>query len=189
MGRTAAGVRAMRLAEGDELVDMLVVNPEYDIFTLTSKGYGKRTSVEDYRLQGRGGMGVTAHRPKDEDYVEKMFICSTHDDILLFSSLGKVYSVKGYEIPEANRTARGRAVVNIVRLDQGEKIESVLPVKEGDGGYIVIATKKGVIKKTTTKEYERIPKNGKIAIRMQEGDELISVQFTTGENEIIVASR
>ena len=134
-------------------------------------------------------MGITAHKPKDEDYVEKMFISCTHDDILLFSSLGKVYSVKGYEIPEANRTARGRAVVNIVRLDQGEKIESVLPVKEGDGGYIVIATKRGVIKKTSTKEYERIPKNGKIAIRLPEGDEVISVQLTTGENELLVASK
>lgn len=100
-----------------------------------------------------------------------------------------MYSVKGYEIPEANRTARGRAVVNIVRLDQGEKIQSVLPVKEGDDGYIVIATKKGVIKKTSTKEYERIPKNGKIAIKLPEGDEVISVQLTTGENELLIASR
>ena len=166
-----------------------LIDREDVVISLTHTGYIKRLPVSEYKAQGRGGMGVTAHRPKDEDYVEKMFICSTHDDILLFSSLGKVYSVKGYEIPEANRTARGRAVVNIVRLDQGEKIESVLPVKEGDGGYIVIATKKGVIKKTTTKEYERIPKNGKIAIRMQEGDELISVQFTTGDNQIIVASR
>ena len=134
-------------------------------------------------------MGITGHKPKEEDYVEKMFISSTHDDILLFSSFGKVYSVKGYEIPEANRTARGRAVVNIVRLDQGEKIQSVLPVKEGDDGYIVIATKKGVIKKTSTKEYERIPKNGKIAIKLPEGDEVISVQLTTGENELLIASR
>ena len=166
-----------------------LIDKEDVVISLTHSGYIKRLPVSEYKAQGRGGMGITAHRPKDEDYVEKMFISSTHDDILLFSSLGKVYSVKGYEIPEANRTARGRAVVNIVRLDQGERIESVLPVKAGDGGYIVIATKKGVIKKTTTKEYDRIPKNGKIAIRMQEGDELISVQFTTGENELMVASR
>ena len=166
-----------------------LIDKEDVVISLTRSGYIKRLPVSEYKAQGRGGMGITAHRPKDEDYVEKMFICSTHDDILLFSSLGKVYSVKGYEIPEANRTARGRAVVNIVRIDQGERIESVLPVKEGDGGYIVIATKKGVIKKTSTKEYDHIPKNGKIAIRMQEGDELISVQFTTGENEIMVASR
>ena len=171
-----------------DIEDADLIDREDVVISLTHTGYIKRLPVSEYKAQNRGGMGITAHKPKDEDYVEKMFISCTHDDILLFSSLGKVYSVKGYEIPEANRTARGRAVVNIVRLDQGEKIESVLPVKEGDGGYIVIATKRGVIKKTSTKEYERIPKNGKIAIRLPEGDEVISVQLTTGENELLVAS-
>ena len=169
--------------------DADLIDKEDVVISLTHSGYIKRLPVTEYKAQNRGGMGITAHKPKDEDYVEKMFISSTHDDILLFSSLGKVYSVKGYEIPEANRTSRGRAVVNIVRLDQGEKIQSVLPVTEDTGGYIVIATKKGVIKKTTTKEYDRIPKNGKIAIRLPDGDEVISVQFTTGDNELMVASR
>ena len=169
--------------------DADLIDKEDVVISLTHSGYIKRLPVTEYKAQNRGGMGITAHKPKDEDYVEKMFISSTHDDILLFSSLGKVYSVKGYEIHEANRTSRGRAVVNIVRLDQGEKIQSVLPVTEDTGGYIVIATKKGVIKKTTTKEYDRIPKNGKIAIRLPEGDEVISVQFTTGDNELMVASR
>ena len=172
-----------------DIEDADLIDREDVVISLTHTGYIKRLPVSEYKAQNRGGMGITAHKPKDEDYVEKMFISCTHDDILLFSSLGKVYSVKGYEIPEANRTARGRAVVNIVRLDQGEKIESALPVKEGDGGYIVIATKRGVIKKTSTKEYERIPKNGKIAIRLPEGDEVISVQLTTGENELLVASK
>ena len=166
-----------------------LIDREDVVISLTHTGYIKRLPVSEYKAQNRGGMGITGHKPKEEDYVEKMFISSTHDDILLFSSFGKVYSVKGYEIPEANRTARGRAVVNIVRLDQGEKIQSVLPVKEGDDGYIVIATKKGIIKKTSTKEYERIPKNGKIAIKLPEGDEVISVQLTTGENELLIASR
>ena len=166
-----------------------LIDREDVVISLTHTGYIKRLPVSEYKAQNRGGMGITGHKPKEEDYVEKMFISSTHDDILLFSSFGKVYSVKGYEIPEANRTARGRAVVNIVRLDQGEKIESVLPFKEGDDGYIVIATKKGIIKKTSTKEYERIPKNGKIAIKLPEGDEVISVQLTTGENELLIASR
>ena len=172
-----------------DIEDADLIDREDVVISLTHTGYIKRLPVSEYKAQNRGGMGITAHKPKDEDYVEKMFISCTHDDILLFSSLGKVYSVKGYEIPEANRTARGRAVVKIVRLDQGEKIESDLPVKEGDGGYIVIATKRGVIKKTSTKEYERIPKNGKIAIRLPEGDEVISVQLTTGENELLVASK
>ena len=121
--------------------------------------------------------------------MEKMFVCCTHDPILLFSSKGKVYSIKGYEIPEANRTARGRAVVNIVQLDAGEKIEAVLPVLEDGTGYLVMATEKGLIKKTHTDEFKRIAKNGKIAIKLQDNDRLIGVSFTTGENEILIASR
>ena len=166
-----------------------LIDREDVVISITHSGYIKRLPVAEYKAQGRGGRGITAHRPKDEDYVEKMFVCSTHDPILLFSSKGKVYSIKGYEIPEANRTARGRAVVNIVQLDQGEKIETVLPVKEDGTGYLIMATEKGLIKKTSTDEFKRIAKNGKIAIKIQEDDRLISVQFTTGENEILIASR
>ena len=166
-----------------------LIDREDVVITITHGGYIKRLPVEEYKAQGRGGRGITGHRPKDEDYVEKMFVCCTHDPILLFSSKGKVYSIKGYEIPEANRTARGRAVVNIVQLDPGEKIETVLPVSENGEGYLVMATEKGLIKKTATSEFARIPKNGKIAIKLQEEDRLISVQFTNGENEILVASR
>lgn len=170
--------------EDEDLIDR-----EDVVISLTHSGYIKRLPVTEYKAQHRGGMGITAHKPKDEDYVEKMFIACTHDDILLFTSLGKVYSIKGYMIPEANRTSRGRAIVNVVRLDQGEKIAAVLPKKEDGQGYIVIATKRGLIKKTTTDEYSRIMKNGKIAVRLNEGDEIISVQFTTGENELLLASR
>ena len=166
-----------------------LIDREDVVISLTHSGYIKRLPVAEYKAQGRGGKGITAHRPKDEDYVEKMFVCCTHDPILLFSSKGKVYSIKGYEIPEANRTARGRAVVNIVQLDPGEKIETVLPVLENGNGYLVMATENGLIKKTSTDEFKRIPKNGKIAIKIQEDDRLISVQFTTGEDEILVASR
>ena len=166
-----------------------LIDREDVVISITHSGYIKRLPVAEYKAQGRGGRGITAHRPKDEDYVEKMFVCSTHDPILLFSSKGKVYSIKGYEIPEANRTARGRAVVNIVQLDQGEKIETVLPVKEDGTGYLIMATERGLIKKTSTDEFKRIAKNGKIAIRIQEDDRLISVQFTTGEDEILIASR
>ena len=166
-----------------------LIDREDVVISITHSGYIKRLPVAEYKAQGRGGKGITAHRPKDEDYVEKMFVTCTHDPILLFSSKGKVYSIKGYEIPEANRTARGRAIVNIVQLDQGEKIEAVLPVKEDGTGFLVMATENGLIKKTSTDEFKRIPKNGKIAIKLQEDDRLISVQFTTGENEIFVASR
>ncbi len=166
-----------------------LIDREDVVITITHGGYIKRLPVEEYKAQGRGGKGITAHRPKDEDYVEKMFVCCTHDPILLFSSKGKVYSIKGYEIPEANRTARGRAIVNVVQLDQGEKIEAVLPVLEDGTGYLVMATEKGLIKKTHTDEFKRIAKNGKIAIKLNEDDRLIAVRFTTGENEILIASR
>ncbi len=166
-----------------------LIDREDVVISITHSGYIKRLPVDEYKAQGRGGKGITAHRPKDEDYVEKMFVCNTHDPILLFSSKGKVYSIKGYEIPEANRTARGRAVVNIVQLDQGEKIETVLPVLENGTGYLIMATENGLIKKTHTDEFKRIPKNGKIAIKLQEEDRLISVQFVNGENEILIASR
>jgi DNA gyrase subunit A len=166
-----------------------LIDKEDVVISLTKSGYIKRLPVAEYKAQGRGGKGITAHRPKDEDYVEKMFVCCTHDPILLFSSKGKVYSIKGYEIPEANRTARGRAIVNVIQLDQGEKIEAVLPVLENGTGYLVMATEKGLIKKTHTDEFKRIAKNGKIAIKLQEDDKLIAVRFTTGEDEILVASR
>ncbi len=166
-----------------------LIDKEDVVISITHSGYIKRLPVAEYKAQGRGGRGITAHRPKDEDYVEKMFVCCTHDPILLFSSKGKVYSIKGYEIPEANRTARGRAIVNVVQLEAGEKIEAVLPVLEDGTGYLVMATEKGLIKKTSTDEFKRIAKNGKIAIKLQEEDRLIGVRFTTGENEILIASR
>ncbi len=170
--------------EDEDLIDR-----EDVVISLTHSGYIKRLPVAEYKAQGRGGVGLTAHKPKDEDYVEKMFVACTHDPILLFSSKGKVYSVKGYEIPEANRNARGRAVVNIVQLDQGEKIQTVLPVIANNEGYLIMATRNGLIKKTSTAEFARIPRNGKIAINLLEDDSLISVQFATGEDEILVASR
>lgn len=172
-----------------DIEDEDLIDKEDVVISITHTGYIKRLPVAEYKAQGRGGRGITAHRPKDEDYVEKMFVCSTHDPILLFSSKGKVYSVKGYEIPEANRTARGRAIVNIIQIDQGEKIEAVLPVLENGTGYLIMATEKGLIKKTHTDEFKRIAKNGKIAIKINEDDRLIAVRFVTGEDEVLIASR
>ncbi len=168
--------------------DADLIDVEDVVISMTHGGYVKRFPVAEYRAQNRGGVGITGHRPKEDDFVEQMFVCSTHDDILLFSTFGKVYSIKGYEIPEATRIARGRAIVNIVQLSQGEKIASILPVYERNEGYLAMATKRGMIKKTATSEFAHIMRNGKIAIRLNEGDELIAVHFTTGENEIVVAS-
>ncbi len=167
-----------------------LIEEEDIVVSMTHSGYIKRQPVSEYRAQKRGGMGITAHKPKDEDFIERMFVCSTHDDILFFSSFGKVYSIKGYEIPEAQRQARGRAIVNLLQIGQDEKITSVIPlVKDMESGYIAMATKNGLIKKTNLEEFYNIRKVGKIAIKINPGDELISVQFSTGNDELIIASR
>ena len=165
-----------------------LIEEEDVVVTMTHSGYVKRQPAAEYKAQRRGGMGITAHKMKDEDFIEDLFVCSTHDDILFFSSLGKVYSIKAYEIPEAQRQARGRAIVNLVQIDQGEKITAVIPMTRQDG-FIAMATRRGLIKKTQLSEFANIRKVGKIAIKINEGDELISVQFTTGHDELMIASR
>ncbi len=172
-----------------DIEDEDLIDEEDVVISMTHGGYVKRIPLTEYKAQHRGGVGVTGHKPKEEDFVEQMFVCSTHNNILFFSNFGKVYAMKGYVIPEANKQARGRAIVNLLQLAQGEKIAAVLPVLANGTGYLVMATKRGVIKKTATSEFDRIMKNGKIAIKIAEGDELISVQFTDGKGEIVVASR
>ena len=158
------------------------------VVSLTHFGYVKRVPVSEYRTQRRGGKGVTAHKPKEEDFVDNMFVTSTHDDILFFTDKGRVYSLKGFMIPEGQRTARGRAIVNLLQLSENEKVRSMIPLKAGAEGYIALATKNGLIKKTALEEFASIRKVGKIAISIVDGDELISVQLTSGNDEIIVAS-
>ncbi len=170
-------------------IDIADLIPVQDVvISYTHKGYVKRVPVSEYRTQHRGGKGVTAHRPKEEDFVSNMFVTSTHDDILFFTDLGKVYSLKGYLIPEAQRTARGRAIVNLLQLSDGEKVCAMIPLKEGAEGYIALATKNGLIKKTALSEFERIRKVGKVAISIVDGDQLISAQLTSGSDDIIIAS-
>ncbi|HIX47090.1 MAG TPA: DNA gyrase subunit A [Candidatus Borkfalkia faecigallinarum] len=166
-----------------------LIEEEDVVVSMTHSGYVKRQPVAEYRTQRRGGMGVTAHKPKDEDFVENLFICSTHDSILFFSNFGKVYSIKAYEIPEAQRQARGRAIVNLLQIGQDEKITAMIPLTGAADGFIAMATRRGLIKKTALEEFANIRKVGKIAIKINEGDELISVQFTTGKDELIIASR
>ena len=166
-----------------------LIEEEDVVVSMTHSGYVKRQPVAEYKSQRRGGMGVTAHKPKDEDFVENLFICSTHDSILFFSNFGKVYSIKAYEIPEAQRQARGRAIVNLLQIGQEEKITAMIPLTGTADGFIAMATRRGLIKKTALEEFANIRKVGKIAIKINEGDELISVQFTTGKDELIIASR
>ncbi|HEY8389629.1 MAG TPA: DNA gyrase subunit A [Clostridia bacterium] len=170
-----------------DIADM--IEKEDVLISMTHFGYIKRLPVTEYKSQRRGGKGVTAHKPKEEDFVENMFITSTHSDLLFFSNKGKVYSLKGYEVPEAQKTARGRAIVNLLDLSEGEKITAVIPLEEGmTKGYLIMATRNGLIKKTALNEFERIRKVGKIAINLVDNDELISVQLSNGRDEILVAS-
>ena len=166
--------------------DMIPV--EDIVVSLTHFGYVKRVAVSEYRTQHRGGKGVTAHKPKEEDFVDNMFVASTHDDILFFTDKGKVYSMKGYHLPVGTRTARGRAIVNLLQLSENEKVKAMIQLKPNTEGYIMLATKNGLIKKTALTEFASIRKVGKIAISIVEGDELISVQLTSGQDELILAS-
>ncbi|MDD3947160.1 MAG: DNA gyrase subunit A [Clostridia bacterium] len=158
------------------------------VISMTYLGYVKRISVDEYKMQNRGGMGVTAHKTKEEDFVQHMFVCNTHDDLLFFSNRGKVYSIKAFEVPEASRIGKGRAVVNILPLMEGEKVTAFLSVKSYETGYMTMATRCGLIKKCNLSEFENIRSNGKIAITLAEDDELIVAALTTGEDEILIAS-
>ena len=165
-----------------------LIEKEDVVISMTHYGYIKRIPVAEYRSQHRGGMGAIAHKAKEEDFVENLFVSSTHDDIMFFSNLGKVYTIKGYEIPEGQKQAKGRAVVNLLDLANGEKINTIIPMPKQTEGFLVCATKSGMIKKTNISEYLNIRKSGKIAISLAERDELISVQYSKGSDEILVAS-
>ena len=165
-----------------------LIEKEDVVVTMTYQGYIKRISTNEYKSQNRGGVGVTAHKAKDEDFISKLFICNTHDDLLFFSDRGKVYCLKAYEIPEASKTAKGRAVVNLLPLETEEKITAFLSVKDYSEGYMMMATKNGLIKKCDLSEFERIRSNGKIAITLTEGDSLIGAELTNGGDELIMAS-
>ncbi|MDR3215844.1 MAG: DNA gyrase subunit A [Clostridiaceae bacterium] len=165
-----------------------LIDREDIVVSMTHFGYIKRMPVSEYKSQGRGGMGIQAHKTKEEDFVENMFITNTHESLLFFTNLGKVYRMMGYEVPEATRTSRGRAIINLLQLSGGEKVTTLLRLKEGAEGFLVLATKNGLIKKTDLTEFERIKANGKKAIELVDGDELIGAVITTGDNDIILAA-
>lgn len=165
-----------------------LIEKEDVVISMTHFGYIKRIPVAEYRQQNRGGMGSTGHKPKEEDFVEHMFICSTHDTLMFFTNFGKVYVMKGYEIPEESKTARGRNLVNLLTLEKDEVVQAVLPKLVDNKGYIIMATKGGLIKKTPSSEFESIRKTGKIAISLADGDELINVEYTNGNDTVMVAT-
>lgn len=169
-----------------------LIEKEDIVVTLTHGGYIKRMPVTEYQSQHRGGMGVTAHKTKEDDFVETMFTTSTHDDLMFFTNMGKVYRLKGYEVPEAARMGRGRAVVNLLQLEQGEKVTTLLPVVKDDVNddcFLMLATRNGLIKKTSLTEFVNIRRTGKKAIKLLDDDELIAAIITKGDDELIMASR
>lgn len=166
-----------------------LIDEEDLIVSVTHDGYIKRMGVDEYRVQKRGGIGVTAHKTKEEDFVENVIATNTHDFIMFFTNKGKVYRCKGYQIPETGKNSKGRAIVNLLNLGDGEVVNAYVSVpRDMKEGYLVMATKEGLIKKTALEEFERIQNNGKIAISLVGEDELISVQLTSGSDEILMAS-
>ena len=160
------------------------------VVTLTHFGYVKRIPRTTYRSQNRGGKGVMGMTTREEDYAERLLVTSTHAEIMFFTNKGRVYSLKGYEIPEAGRTARGTAIVNLLQLDGGEKVTAMIPLpKEREEGYLVMATRNGLIKKTGSDEFANLRKMGLIAIALREDDELIGVELTQGDSELMLATR
>ena len=174
----------------DYIEDESLIPVEDSIITLTSKGYIKRLPVDTYKIQNRGGVGIRGMGTNEEDFPEKLISMKTHDYILFFSNFGKVYRMKGYEIPKFNRQSKGLPIVNLLPIEKEEKITSTIVVKQEDeeAKYLAFITKNGLIKRTALTEFDSIRNNGKKAIVFKDDDELISVRKTTGNNEIIIGS-
>ena len=179
----------IRAVEGDVDIEDLI--PEEDcVITLTHFGYVKRQASSAYRIQKRGGRGISGMKQRDEDFVEEMFVTSSHDQMLFFTNQGRMFSLKCYEIPEGNRTARGTNMVNLLALAPEEKVTSMMRVGEFDEEhYLVMVTKNGLIKRTRLDAYKNIRKSGLIALGLNEGDELAWVRLTDGKDELVIATR
>ncbi len=174
---------------GEVDIEDLIPNDEC-VLTKTQNGYIKRVTTDTYAVQHKGGRGITGMTTREDDIVENMFICMAHDTIMLFSNLGRVYRMKAYEIPEGSRQAKGLNIVNLLPLMPGEKITRILPVtKEYENGYVVMVTKNGTIKRTALSAYKNTRSTGIIAINLDENDELAFVKLTTGEEELLIATK
>lgn len=183
--------RRTKLVNGDgELDEEALIDEEDVAITLTHMGYIKRVPENTYKAQRRGGKGILGLTTRDSDFVKDLIITSTHDDLLFFTDMGKVYKMKGYEVPEASRTAKGTPVINFLNLNSGEKVSAVIPVKEfSQDNYLVMITRSGTIKKTPMSEFDSIRKNGLIAINLKDGDKLISVSQSNGDENIYVITK
>ena len=175
--------------EGEINVEDLIEEEDVAI-TLTHFGYIKRLPEDTYKAQNRGGKGITALTTRDEDFVKDLFITSTHDYLMFVTNKGKIYKIKAYEVPEARRQAKGTAAINLINIEAGEKIKSVIPIREfNDDEFLIFVTKKGIIKKTKLSEFESNRKTGLVAIKIAEDDELISVNKTDGTKDIFILTK
>ena len=173
----------------DYIEDESLIPVENIVVTLTNNGYIKRMNSENYKTQNRGGVGIKGMTTNEEDFVESIISMTTHDYVMFFSDRGKVYRIKGYEVPLFNRQSKGLPIINLLPLDKDEKIKTMLKVTNNDNAkYVVFCTQNGIVKRTELSEFDNIRSNGKIAITLKENDELISVKKTTGDNEILIAS-
>ncbi len=167
-----------------------LIKEEDCVFTMTHNGYIKRVPKDTYRAQKRGGRGITGMTTREEDYVEELFVGCTHDTVFFFTTRGRVFSVKGYEIPEGSRQSKGMNIVNILQLDENEKVSAMVCARTNDGtGYLTMCTRNGTVKRTPMSEYGNVRRSGLRAIALDEGDELISVKRTGGEDTLLVGTR
>ncbi len=182
--------RKTLITHGEGEIDIeSLIKEETNVVTITHCGYIKRIAADVYRSQKRGGKGLTAMNTRDEDFVERIFITSTHDYIMFFTTKGRAFRLKAYELPEASRIAKGTAIVNLLQLAQDEKIAAVIPIKDYSAdAYVLMATKKGIIKKTKLEEYSNIRKTGIQGITLREDDELIDVRLTDGNSDIVMVT-
>ena len=172
------------------LEDVDLIAEEDIVVTITHQGYIKRLPVDTYRAQRRGGKGITALNTKADDFVERLFVASTHSYVLFFTNMGKVYRLRGHEIPEAGRNARGYAVINLISLEPGERIEATIPISEySEDQYLVMATRNGMIKKTNLKEFDTNRSGGLICITLVDDDELVGIELTDGDSEVLLVTR
>jgi DNA gyrase subunit A len=177
-------------AEGEIDLEQLIAEEDM-VISITRSGYIKRLALNAYRVQGRGGVGVMGMDTKEDDYIEHLFVASTHDYLLFFTTVGKVYRVKVHELPTGNRQSKGRALVNVLPLRQDEKVRAVIETRDyGEGRYLLFATRNGVVKKTEFKAYDTVLRaDGIIALKVREGDELIGVRLTDGDDDVLMVSR
>ena len=178
------------VASAGELDDEDLVKEEETVITLSHFGYIKRMPIDTYKSQKRGGKGITGMTTREEDFVKEIFTASTHDTIMFFTNKGKLYKLRGFEIPEAGRTAKGTAIVNLLSLDPGEKVSAIIPIQNiAEGKYLLMATKNGIIKKTPLSEYDSSRRTGLQGIALKEDDELISVKLTDGEDNVVMVTK